>query len=276
VPRWHLVIKARVVRTMISNPATGSVVASPGDPVLCKISRLDVGEPTFFSLGGRSFERQLVNRAAGGRKIHRGSMSAVSTTFVGGVLIARRHRLQAPPGGRHRQCRISCRGMTTSAPNAAYAESLGFLGTDYIGLSEELHMDVVHFGSAIYYVSENDGILDVEVTRVGNLKNVCNVNYATESGSAVEGESFRGQAGQLTFLPGEELKTIQIPIIDDEGWNATLEFSVTLSKAKGCILGKEMSRARVKIIDNDVFPTNRIKYTLQDDRIIREALSIYS
>jgi len=104
VPRWHLVIKERVVRTMISNPATGSVVASPGDPVLCKISRLDVGEPTFFSLGGRSFERQLVNRAAGGRKIHRGGMSAVSTTFVGGVLIARRHRLQAPPGGRHRQC----------------------------------------------------------------------------------------------------------------------------------------------------------------------------
>jgi len=229
----------------------GSLPLSFRKPAPSRRSSLDVGAPPKLLL----FEHQKMDKAADGSGGHRVNISSAAIPFMGGLLFARRHQLSTHP--RWRQPKVLCRNTTRAAvPAGTVCEDISSGG---------LHLDVVQFGASIYYVSENEGSLNVEITRVGNLKEACTVNYSTESGSAADGKVFSGRAGKLTFLPGEELKTIQVPIIDDEDWNATLEFSIRLFEAEGCLLSKAMSKARVKVIDNDVFPTNRMKNDLQDN-----------
>jgi len=55
----------------------------------------------------------------------------------------------------------------------------------------------------------------------------------------------------------EKHKTIEIPVLDDGRWNPTLEFTVKLADPRNCELGRFLFVARVKVIDTDVFPTNR-------------------
>ena len=54
------------------------------------------------------------------------------------------------------------------------------------------------------------------------------VPYATASGSAFSGSDFAGQSGTLTFLPGETLKTVSVPVTGDLFVEGTEEFFVNL------------------------------------------------
>ena len=62
--------------------------------------------------------------------------------------------------------------------------------------------------------------------------------------------------GQLVFPSGVYEQRIEIPILESPLWSATLEFKVVLESPMGCQLGRYLKICRVKVIDQDSFPSS--------------------
>jgi hypothetical protein len=123
----------------------------------------------------------------------------------------------------------------------------------------EVEVDILQFDSAVYYVEEEEKQLTLDVVRLGEFKERIQVSFYTEDGSGKAGVRYGSASGTLIFEPGELSKSITVPIIDSDDWNTTLEFKVRLHEPVGCELGRYLFISRVKVIDNDFFPTNRFE-----------------
>ena len=66
------------------------------------------------------------------------------------------------------------------------------------------------------------------VQRIGNPTNGFQVNYATTNGTARAGINYNTTAGTLSFASGEVLKTISVPLINNQ-LTTNLAFGMTLS-----------------------------------------------
>jgi len=128
--------------------------------------------------------------------------------------------------------------------------------------------DVVMFCQPMYYAQEGeDAELEVEVMRVGAMESSASVLYYTEDGSARAGLKYEATRGELEFAPFESSKTVRVPIRDDNVFSTTLEFKIKLDNPSGCKLGNYLSSCRVKIIDDDVFPSNRFRQEIHQGRV---------
>lgn len=78
------------------------------------------------------------------------------------------------------------------------------------------------------------------------------VNFATQNGTAIAGSDYQGRTGTITFNPGETRKTISIGILGDRLYEATEQFRLNLSNARGATLARPS--ATVTILDNDPAP----------------------
>ena len=107
-------------------------------------------------------------------------------------------------------------------------------------------------------------VLREQIWRLGAKTGRSVVRYQTDP-SPLAGKKFEPVTGSLEFAPGEDMKSFQIPILDDETFHTTDQFGITLFEAEGCELGLHLSRCRVTLLDNDVFPTNRFRKETQDD-----------
>ena len=97
------------------------------------------------------------------------------------------------------------------------------------------------------------------------------VSYATADGAAPEaadpwapalaGADYERTAGRLTFAPGESLKTVRIPILDDALHENREEFRFTVSDPHAADLNLEPASPRVVIRDDDA-ASNRIILTV--------------
>ena len=108
------------------------------------------------------------------------------------------------------------------------------------------------FASASYTVSEDAGSLIIPVFRGTDATNsITSVRYATSDGTARAGSAYIDASGTLFFAPGEMVKQIRIPILNDAIKEDRLNFQVTLSEpADGSILGSP-NIATVSVLDND-------------------------
>src|SRR5438067_2475607 len=114
---------------------------------------------------------------------------------------------------------------------------------------------VVQFSSGTYTVSEGDGNATLTVTRTGDLSGTSTVQYATANGSANAGSDYTTTSGTLTFAPGVVSQDILVPITDDSTYEASEDFTVTLSApSTGTTIGTPDS-ATVTITDDDPVPT---------------------
>lgn len=137
---------------------------------------------------------------------------------------------------------------------------------DGLPSSTENEVSIIQFSTAIYYVREDEGKLTVDVVRLGSSVGSSSVSYTTEDVSARAGIKYIHQQGILHFAAGETMKQLYLQIMQDEIWDATLEFKIILSDAKGAQLGRYLYTARVRIIDDDAFPTNKYKqFVVKDD-----------
>ncbi|HEU4887252.1 MAG TPA: Calx-beta domain-containing protein, partial [Thermoanaerobaculia bacterium] len=72
--------------------------------------------------------------------------------------------------------------------------------------------------------------LPVTVLRLGGTDGQVSVNYRTVDDTALAGVHYEGRAGTVTFGPGEILKTVEIPIIDDQRFlGDNTRFSIVLT-----------------------------------------------
>ncbi|CAK0872803.1 unnamed protein product [Prorocentrum cordatum] len=93
--------------------------------------------------------------------------------------------------------------------------------------------------------------------RTGVLSGSAQVNVYTEDGCGKAGERYNALSQVVSFEPWEYTKTVDIEIVHSDAWAPTLEFKVKLDNPKGCELSKDLNVCRVKVIDNDVFPSGK-------------------
>ena len=110
-------------------------------------------------------------------------------------------------------------------------------------------------GAATYTVNENGGAVLVTVRRTdptGQFGGSFAVHVATSDGSAVAGTDYSAVSQDLFFNPGDQTKTISVPILDPHKIGGSATFHVTLSNPTNGSTLVNPSTSVVTIVDNDV------------------------
>jgi aldose sugar dehydrogenase len=109
----------------------------------------------------------------------------------------------------------------------------------------------IQFSATGYTVSEHAGAVTVAVTRIGNLSNATTINYATVDGTAKNSDDYVSISGTLQFAPGETIRQLQIPLIDDDDVEATENFSLVLSVPGAGVMQGSPFTTDVTVLDDD-------------------------
>ena len=112
----------------------------------------------------------------------------------------------------------------------------------------------IQFSSATYAAAEGDGSATITVTRSGDLTAISSIQYATSDGTANDGTDYTGASGTLTFLPGEDTLTFNVPILDDTIDETDETVTLTLSNPTIALLGAPAT-ATLTITDDDPAPS---------------------
>ena len=99
----------------------------------------------------------------------------------------------------------------------------------------------LQFEHAVYPAGEASGAFTLSVRRTGDARGMSVVNYATADGTARAGEDYTQVSGTLTFMSGEQAKTISVPVTEDTAAETDETVQVTLSDAGGAVLGTPSS-----------------------------------
>lgn len=99
--------------------------------------------------------------------------------------------------------------------------------------------------------SEAAGNLVFEVRRSGETNGTTTVDFATLPGTATPAEDFTAVSGTLTFLPGESVQIINVPVHDDWLFEAEETFRVELSNPTGGTVVLGQFFAEMLTLDND-------------------------
>lgn len=130
------------------------------------------------------------------------------------------------------------------------------LGTT-IGVNDTASVQILEndsafeFSQARYSVRESSGKASVGVVRRGITTEPATVQFRTMPESASTGADFTAQSGTLTFLPGESLQGIDIPVLEDASREGLETLRVVLENPTGGVLLTPLSNAVVEITDND-------------------------
>lgn len=122
----------------------------------------------------------------------------------------------------------------------------------------------IQFSAFIYYCEEEEQEMVVDVIRIGRTDIASSVHYQTRDKSAKAGVRYHHREGVVEFPPGEVSVPIRIPICSNNSFDATLEFEVVLSNPVNANLGRYLYRCRVKVDDDDSFPTNKYRAILRN------------
>jgi len=101
----------------------------------------------------------------------------------------------------------------------------------------------------------------IDVMRIGDLSARTEVQYTTREATAKAGKSYVHTSGTVIFEPDENEQEIRVPLVDNDVWDTTLEFLVELQTENlvNAVLGRYLWQSRIKIIDNDAFPSNKFR-----------------
>ena len=94
----------------------------------------------------------------------------------------------------------------------------------------------VQFGAPTNNVNEDAGSLTVTVSRVDGATGIVTVDYATSNGTAAAGSDYTAISGTLTFSQAETSKSLSIPIVSDNVFEADETINLTLSNPTGGVI----------------------------------------
>ena len=113
-------------------------------------------------------------------------------------------------------------------------------------------------------VDEDDSQATVSVLLSQASADTVTVDYATSDDTAEAGNDYTAASGTLTFAPGETVKAIIVPILDDAIYETLERFSVTLSNPTGATL-PTFPGARINIALDESPPTASIDDATVDE-----------
>jgi len=129
-------------------------------------------------------------------------------------------------------------------------------------------LDIVQFTSAMYYVDQLEHFINIDVMRLGSFNGPCRVRWTTKDSSGKAGRQYKAAEGELIFGHNEIRKCIVIQLIDDGYWSTTLEFKVELCEPEECELGLYLHTCRVKVLNDELFPTTKFKQVAAGEKAI--------
>jgi hypothetical protein len=132
----------------------------------------------------------------------------------------------------------------------------------FVSKLSDTPLPVLNLSQPSYVVGEGGVIIAVNVQRSGDTSHASTVFYATSdtfglndcanaTGAASARCDYTISIGKLNFAAGEQLKTVNVSIVDDSYADGTETFTFTLSSPTGATLGSTAS-ATITITDNDV------------------------
>ena len=99
---------------------------------------------------------------------------------------------------------------------------------------------VLQFSSEEFRVVENEGSVRCAVSRIGINHRAVAVDFKTQDGSGRAGKEYQAAEGTLVFSPGEEIKFIEVLVVDDDEPEPDHTFSVLLSNPRLLEASKEV------------------------------------
>ena len=103
-------------------------------------------------------------------------------------------------------------------------------------------------------LTEGGGALRFNVSLVPASGRTVTVDYATADGTAAAGSDYTTVTGTLTFPTAVTVRTISVPVLDDQDHEHTETFTVTLSAPVNATLASTGRTATGTIDDNDLPP----------------------
>jgi len=115
---------------------------------------------------------------------------------------------------------------------------------------------LVQFAADEFAISEDDGHIDITVTRAGDVSGTATVNYATfdesQPNHASQKSDYEIALGKLSFDPGDTSKTFRILLVNDQFDESDEVIDLYLSNPTGAGTGLgSQNVAEVTILDND-------------------------
>ena len=104
-------------------------------------------------------------------------------------------------------------------------------------------------------VNEGAGYAEVIVTSDPAVRQPTTVEYATTSGSAINGEDYWGAHEVIEFIPGQTEHVISVDILDDARSEQTESFTVRIFRPSDGSLVNRVAEVRIEDNDADNTPT---------------------
>jgi hypothetical protein len=118
----------------------------------------------------------------------------------------------------------------------------------------------VFFSQSVYCVNESDPVAVITVVASGVHQMSYNISVSILQGTAKVFEDYESLSVELTFEPGETMKTFEIPIINDliveDMENAFMEIFISKSALRVGVINGSPRRAMLKIVDDDCVTVN--------------------
>lgn len=150
------------------------------------------------------------------------------------------HKLKANPVFRPKQCSTCGAPLYHARTNFNLVPSLGllFLFSGMIYLAWQVLfpplISGVSFSSAVTKISEQNGVVSIEIVLNKARTKSVDMSYRTLSGTALANKDFASREGTITFEAGEVSKSLNIPILPDRDASELDEtFYIELQNVRG-------------------------------------------
>ncbi len=138
--------------------------------------------------------------------------------------------------------------VTLSSPTGASLQA----AVATVTIADDETVPAVGFAPAAVSAAENAGSATLTVTLTGASKTDITVDYSTANGTAIQDSDYTEKSGTITIPAGSVTATLNIPLLNDNVYEADETFTVTLSNPQGAALG--IKTATVTITDDETVP----------------------
>ena len=143
--------------------------------------------------------------------------------------------------------------LTLSGPTGA---ALGTPATATLTIVDDdaVAAGSIHFNRDSYGIGEASGQALIGVSRTGGSNVAATIDFATADGTATAGSDYTATSGTLTFNPGETMKYLAVPILNNSPVEGDETVNLTLSNPVGGASLTSPSAAVLTISDGSQSP----------------------
>ncbi len=140
--------------------------------------------------------------------------------------------------------------FTVQLSNATGGAVLGENDEATVNIADNDVAGTVRFAATTFSASETGTVATITVLRSGGKAGGVTIDYATEDGTAVEGNNYTETSGTLTFDANETSKTFEVPVLNDEVLEGNKTVLLRLSNPGGGARLLAPTNATLNIIDS--------------------------